>query len=1446
MAATITANGNLVEAKDDGEIDDRVIDVDVPVDDQERCRVGVHVDGVPSSSSLPSLRTLPNNNEKVVENNIMSSCSAKTITKNGNLVEAKDKGEINDLLMDVDGPVVDQGRCRADVNVGGLPSSVPSTRTLSRNHEKVEVNIISSCSNVVRSSKELVAEENKNQEPKEERYASINRDRGEEQNRFCEYEAEGKEGVQKNSGKKRVREDDNKNTDTAIKSPEKKNKPLHKLCVSTKEERKMTNGVVKSSDDDNKSPEETEEVMVDAQTVPPSPDGEGNATNEVTNKNKEDNKESGRSERSTRNNDINYAQIFNYDPLEEDARKKKHLQSVSKKEKMSVEKQYKRIQKKHQLSSSRKESTSEGEQDKRNQMKQQSKKEKMDEEQHDKRIQKKQQLPSSKKEKMDEEEKDKRIQKKQQLPRSKIEKMDEEEKDKRIQRKQQLPASKKEKMDEEEKDKRIQKKQQLPTSKIEKMDEEEKDKRIQRKQQLPASKKEKMDEEEKDKRIQKKQQLPRSKIEKMDEEEKDRRIQRKQQLSASKKEKMDEEEKDKRIQKKQQLPTSKIEKMDEEEKDKRIQRKQQLPASKKEKMDEEEQNKRIQRKQLPASKIEKMDEEKRDKKIQKKQQLLARTKQPQLTPKKEKIGEEEQDKRSQKASSSSRKEDDPKPKLYAKNWGLDENGKRVKVVSDMCHQCQRNDKGRVVRCQKCTTKRYCVPCMTTWYPNMTEKMFAERCPVCCDNCNCKRCLRDVHPKVKEKINFKPNNNQKVRYSVYILHVLFPFLKRLNKEFMKERAMESKIQGCSLSEVHLKKAKCSPDERMYCDCCKTSIFDLHRSCPSCQYDLCLQCCWELRDGNLQGNKEKVIIEFKDPGYDYLHGGKDTYDTRKQNRETRNTACFVEKAAPKEKQTHEWKCLDDGRIPCPPETMGGCGRGILELMCIKPLDNVSKLLEKAQKLLKMHKLKEDMREMPEEWCSCSDFMNKSDGQLRKAASRENSRDNYLYCPRAIDIQHGDLKHFQWHWSKGEPVIVSNVLETTLGLSWEPMVMWRAFRQMTNTKHDKLLDVSALNCLDWCEVDINVHHFFISYTEGQYDSKGWPQILKLKDWPPSSLFEERLPRHGVEFITCLPFKEYTHPRDGYLNLAVKLPPKSCKPDMGPKTYIAYGVSEELGRGDSVTKLHCDMSDAVNVLTHTATVTPTPEHREKINKLKQQHKAQDQRELFGWVGKDITSQKGTLGNDCLESKVERKVERKLCDDNVEETRDHVYTRRKFKSVNGTGPCYVTTNCDQSSDSDSDRKVRRRKTSIKKVEGQNGNKGSKRKGRKQVISSDSEEGDNQVDISGRCVDGFDLGDGGALWDIFRREDSPKLEKYLKKHFKEFRHIFCRPVEQVIHPIHDQTFYLTMEHKRKLKEEFGIEPWTFVQKLGDAVFIPAGCAHQVRNLKIILEYPRLLAFEFNH
>ncbi|KAL5988520.1 hypothetical protein ACLOJK_036285 [Asimina triloba] len=143
-----------------------------------------------------------------------------------------------------------------------------------------------------------------------------------------------------------------------------------------------------------------------------------------------------------------------------------------------------------------------------------------------------------------------------------------------------------------------------------------------------------------------------------------------------------------------------------------------------------------------------------------------------------------------------------------------------------------------------------------------------------------------------------------------------------------------------------------------------------------------------------------------------------------------------------------------------------------------------------------------------------------------------------------------------------------------------------------------------------EIKICEFFKGYTKGRMHDNKWPRMLKLKDWPPANFFEERLPRHGYEFISALPYEEYTDPESGFLNLAVKLPENSLKPDLGPKSYIAYGFPEELGRGDSVTKLHCDVSDAVNVLTHTSEVVINDDQVLAIKKLKKKHHRQDKDE--------------------------------------------------------------------------------------------------------------------------------------------------------------------------------------------------------------------------------------------
>ncbi|XP_076956580.1 lysine-specific demethylase JMJ26-like [Bidens hawaiensis] len=501
------------------------------------------------------------------------------------------------------------------------------------------------------------------------------------------------------------------------------------------------------------------------------------------------------------------------------------------------------------------------------------------------------------------------------------------------------------------------------------------------------------------------------------------------------------------------------------------------------------------------------------------------------------------------------------------------------------------------------------------YPDVSEEEFVKACPFCCNNCNCKACLRRVAPK-----GYSCAEPNKIKNSKQILQKVFPLVTKLNEDQLMEKELEAKVKGVSVSELQLQDANCDADDDIFCDNCGSYSFDFYRSC-ACGYELCLECCRELRDGQLKG------------------------------------------------LTCEWKARIDGSIPCPPKDIGGCNGGTtLELKRIMSVNWIVNLLEKARRVY-------EGDDSDDIFQTCFE-----------------SSASYVCALSAKDNEAQHMQHFQFHWSKGEPIIVNDVLSTSSGLSWEPMVLWRAFRDITKSgNHSKSYEVKAINCLDWSEVAVDLGKFCKGYSAGEVNNR--QLVLKLEDWQSSCLYQGESPRHYVEFINCLPFKDYTHPHNGYLNVAVKLPDLSSKLDMGPKMDIAYG--------DSVTKLHYEKSDTVNVLTHT-----------KLNKSK-------------------------IVNDQQESLV--------CE---------------------AGP-----------------------------------------------------------------QRNDLTDEGALWDIFQRQDVPKLEEYLRNHSEEFSHTGCLSVEQVFHPIHDRTFYLNSGHKWKLKEEFGIESWTFEQKLGDAVFVPAGCPYQVRNLK---------------
>ena len=78
-----------------------------------------------------------------------------------------------------------------------------------------------------------------------------------------------------------------------------------------------------------------------------------------------------------------------------------------------------------------------------------------------------------------------------------------------------------------------------------------------------------------------------------------------------------------------------------------------------------------------------------------------------------------------------------------------------------------------------------------------------------------------------------------------------------------------------------------------------------------------------------------------------------------------------------------------------------------------------------------------------------------------------------------------------------------------------------------------------------------------------------------PPAAPFQHPSPLQ--DFLAALPVRCYTEPRLGgsALNVATALRPRDNPTDLGPKCYIAYGrVAEAQGEGDSVTKVHNDMT--------------------------------------------------------------------------------------------------------------------------------------------------------------------------------------------------------------------------------------------------------------------------------
>ncbi|VDC00813.1 unnamed protein product [Peniophora sp. CBMAI 1063] len=84
------------------------------------------------------------------------------------------------------------------------------------------------------------------------------------------------------------------------------------------------------------------------------------------------------------------------------------------------------------------------------------------------------------------------------------------------------------------------------------------------------------------------------------------------------------------------------------------------------------------------------------------------------------------------------------------------------------------------------------------------------------------------------------------------------------------------------------------------------------------------------------------------------------------------------------------------------------------------------------------------------------------------------------------------------------------------------------------------------------------------------------RFQDWPPTADFAQKFPEIFDLFEDCL-IGPWITSRRGPLNLETNMPVNSCPPDTGPKAYLAHGAA-----GGTTTRLHCDVTDATNMMFH------------------------------------------------------------------------------------------------------------------------------------------------------------------------------------------------------------------------------------------------------------------------
>jgi [histone H3]-dimethyl-L-lysine9 demethylase len=246
-----------------------------------------------------------------------------------------------------------------------------------------------------------------------------------------------------------------------------------------------------------------------------------------------------------------------------------------------------------------------------------------------------------------------------------------------------------------------------------------------------------------------------------------------------------------------------------------------------------------------------------------------------------------------------------------------------------------------------------------------------------------------------------------------------------------------------------------------------VFDYHRHCTRCLYDLCLDCCHDIRHSRANVARG----EFTESSTE--DRSKDSYSKRARLELSSDSVHDKSFSRPIDLNNIDirslspaWKVSNDGSITCGPHEAGGCGSSKMVLRRIFKINWIAKLVKCSEEMVngcKVHGLEDGCSD-----CSTLELPSQQNLAHLKCSNSDGIDGNHcLYSPVLEDLRYEGISHFRKHWVKREPIIIRKAFEPSLSSSWDPLSIWRGIQEIMDEKMDEDVKVKAVDCSNQSEV-------------------------------------------------------------------------------------------------------------------------------------------------------------------------------------------------------------------------------------------------------------------------------------------------------------------------------------------------------------------------------------------